>query len=79
MSYKLKPNMADFEMVDGPFTGRKFEAGKTYEDVPVTEAHRFISTGHKAREAGPMKREAQSTEAGKPFSYPTTAKKSGGK
>ena len=41
MSYKLKPNEADFEVVDGDFAGRKFEAGKIYNDIPENEVHKF--------------------------------------
>ena len=40
--YKLKPNVADFEIVDGAFAGRKYEAGKTYHIVPPEEAYKFV-------------------------------------
>ncbi len=39
--YKLKPNVPDFEVVDGPFAGRKYKAGETYNEVPKEEAHKF--------------------------------------
>jgi hypothetical protein len=41
MSYKLKPNEPDFEVVDGNFAGRHFVAGKVYDDIPENEAHKF--------------------------------------
>lgn len=39
--YELKPNIADFEVVDGPFTGRKYKAGVLYREVPPEESHKF--------------------------------------
>ena len=39
--YKLKPNMPDFEVVDGPLAGRKFLAGQVYPEVPESEKNRF--------------------------------------
>ena len=43
--YELKPNVPDFEVVDGPFAGRKYKAGETYKEVPKEEAHKFMATG----------------------------------
>jgi len=39
--YQLKPNVPDFEVVDGPFAGRKYKAGETYKDVPPECRDRF--------------------------------------
>lgn len=43
MKYKLKANVENFDVVDGPFTGKKFRRGKVYrkEDIPENEMHRF--------------------------------------
>lgn len=40
--YKLKPNVPDFEMVDGPFAGRKYKAGQSYNEVPLECDSRFV-------------------------------------
>jgi hypothetical protein len=68
-SYRLKPDQPDFEMVDGPFTGRKFEAGKNYSEVPVQEAHRFQETGESTLRMSVTDRKtrkrAQRAESGK--------------
>ena len=40
--YQLKPGVPAFEVVDGPFAGRKFKAGVLYKEVPPEEAHKFI-------------------------------------
>ncbi|MDN3515366.1 MAG: hypothetical protein NG747_13340 [Candidatus Brocadia sp.] len=39
--YRLKPNTPDFEVVDGPFAGRKYKAGKVYAEIPAEDRHRF--------------------------------------
>ncbi len=39
--YELKPNLPDFEVVDGPFAGRKYKAGEAYKEVPEEEKHKF--------------------------------------
>ncbi len=39
--YKLKSNQPDFEVVDGPMAGRKFQAGTIYTEVPDSEVKRF--------------------------------------
>lgn len=43
--YELKPNVADFEVVDGLFAGRKYKAGELYKEVPPEEEHKFNVTG----------------------------------
>lgn len=42
MSYKLKPNVAGFTVVDGPFAGREFRGGRIYKDIPLREKEKFI-------------------------------------
>ena len=39
--FRLRKNAPDFEVVDGPFTGRTFRAGETYAEIPPEEASRF--------------------------------------
>ena len=39
--YKLKKNMENFQVVDGPLAGRKYVRGKEYSEVPAEERHRF--------------------------------------
>lgn len=39
--YRLKTNVADFEVVDGKFAGRKYTAGQIYHEIPAEESHKF--------------------------------------
>ena len=39
--YRLKRNVADFVVVDGPFAKRTFRAGKIYAEIPPGEKHKF--------------------------------------
>ena len=41
MEYRLKENVENFTVTDGPLAGRKFEQGRLYDDIPPDEAHRF--------------------------------------
>ncbi len=41
MPYKLKANVESFEVVDGPFAGRKYVSGEIYEEIPAAEKGRF--------------------------------------
>ena len=41
MPYKLKPGVESFEVVDGPFAGKKFLRGKVYEKIPPEEKKKF--------------------------------------
>lgn len=43
--YRLKENVPDIEIVDGPFAGRTFKAGTVYSEIPSTEAARFDTLG----------------------------------
>ena len=40
--YQLKPGVPAFEVVDGPFAGRKFKAGVLYNEVPPEESPKFM-------------------------------------
>lgn len=51
--YKLKPNVPDFEVVDGPFAGRKYTAGETYKEVPENENHKFVEIGDAVKDKNP--------------------------
>ena len=48
-AYKLRPGMEAFEVVDGPYAGKKYKAGIVYRDVPPQERHRFEPAGPVAR------------------------------
>ena len=39
--YKLKTGIENFDVVDGPFAGRKFVRGKEYGEVPSEEKRKF--------------------------------------
>ena len=39
--FKLKPGQPNIEIMDGPDRGKKFVAGRPYDEVPASEAHRF--------------------------------------
>lgn len=39
--YKLKANFPDFEVMDGPYAGRKYRAGQVYTEIPADERHKF--------------------------------------
>ncbi len=39
--YRLKTGIPAFTVVDGPFEGRTFEAGRLYPEIPPQEAHKF--------------------------------------
>lgn len=41
MPYRLKPNVENFEVVDGPFAQRKFISGEIYAEIPPNEAGKF--------------------------------------
>lgn len=41
MAYKLKKNKPDFDVVDGPFAGKKYRHNESYEEVPPGEKDRF--------------------------------------
>ena len=39
--HRLKKGIERFQVVDGPFAGRKFEKGKEYAEIPPDEAAKF--------------------------------------
>ncbi len=39
--YRLKKNVENFDVVDGPLTGRKFRAGMVYDEIPPQDAGKF--------------------------------------
>lgn len=41
--YRLKKNVADFTVVDGPFERRSYKTGEVYDekDIPPQEKHKF--------------------------------------
>jgi hypothetical protein len=41
MQFKLKKGVESFEVVDGPYAGRKFVRGKVYTDIPPEEKKKF--------------------------------------
>ncbi|NCD13687.1 MAG: hypothetical protein EOL92_00455 [Bacteroidia bacterium] len=42
--WRLKEGFPAFEMVDGPFAGRKYERGIIYSDIPENMKDRFEKT-----------------------------------
>lgn len=54
--YRLKKGIENFQVVDGPFAGRKFVRGKVYgeDKVPPEEKGKFekIETGNLKLETG---------------------------
>ncbi len=53
--YKLKKGIENFDVVDGPFAGRKFVRGKAYGEVPPEEKRKF-------EEIKPIKARGQKSE-----------------
>ena len=51
MAYRLKRNIESFEMVDGPFAGRKFVSGETYGEVPPGLGEKFDRFPEEATQA----------------------------
>jgi hypothetical protein len=47
-----------FQMVDGPYKGKKYERGKRYDDIPPTEKKRFEDVGTRKSERGARSAEA---------------------
>lgn len=39
--YRLKNGQENFDVVDGPHAGKKYEKGKVYTDIPENERRRF--------------------------------------
>jgi hypothetical protein len=49
MSYKLKPGIENFQVVDGAFAGRKFRKGFLYAEIPPEEARKFEEVADEAQ------------------------------
>jgi len=49
--YKLKKGIENFDVVDGPFAGRKFVRGKVYGKVPSEEKQKFDEIREQRSEA----------------------------
>jgi hypothetical protein len=41
MKYSLKQGVETFDVVDGPFAGRRFLPGREYAEIPEQEKHKF--------------------------------------
>ena len=41
MAYRLKPNVENFEVVDGPFADRRYVSGEIYTEIPPGEESKF--------------------------------------
>lgn len=64
MPYILKKGIEAFDVVDGPFAGKKYKLGVEYQEVPSQEAHKFVelkaqSTKLKAKEKPVVKAETK--------------------
>lgn len=44
MPLKLRPDMEAFEIVDGPWAGRRFVHGRHYRDIPPEHGDKFVNT-----------------------------------
>lgn len=64
MKYKLKNNVAEFDVVDGPLAGRNFRRGVLYDEIPSNEAGKF-ETISEAPEV-PVKAKAEEKKAEAP-------------
>lgn len=51
--YKLKPGQEQFQVVDGPYEGRRYQPDMVYQDIPPEEAHRFDLVETEAATAAP--------------------------
>ena len=51
MPYILKKGVETFEVVDGPFAGRKYKPGVQYQEVPPQEKKKFEELKAESRSA----------------------------
>jgi len=51
--YRLKQNVAEFEVVDGPLAGRCFQRGKLYDEIPSGDAGKFETVKEKGTTVAP--------------------------
>ena len=47
--YELKKNKEAFTMVEGPFKNKRFEPGKSYDEVPSNMIGNFVKAGEPVR------------------------------
>lgn len=62
MPYKLKANVENFEVVDGPFAGRNFVGGQIYEEIPPGEERRFEPATPGNSQAKAAKKSSENTK-----------------
>lgn len=60
MPYRLKPTEENFQVVDGPFAGRRYVAGTVYGEVPPGEEARFVAVDHAQPETKKTKKQEPS-------------------
>jgi len=63
MAYKLKKNHERFIMVDGPFKGKEYVHGVSYEEVPPGEKHRFEGSSKLKGESSKLKAQSWKEKA----------------
>lgn len=63
--YRLKINVAEFEMVDGPLKGRSYKHGIVYDEIPPEESRKFDEIKETMPTAGdrPVKADKQKAAA----------------
>ena len=52
--------MESFEVVDGPYAGRKYKRGKAYADIPPEEKQKF----EKIKEPAPVEEKSKTDKPG---------------
>jgi hypothetical protein len=60
MSYKLKPTEPPFEVVDGPFAGRKYNRKGIYAEIPPGYENRFEDSSYPAIQPSSLQADAAS-------------------
>lgn len=62
--YRLKKGIEAFTVVEGPFAGRSFAPGSSYDEIPTGMAGRFIQIKEAIAPAGEPEK-AEPGDAGK--------------
>ena len=52
MAYKLRKNKPEFDVVDGPFAGKKYRHNESYAEVPPGGKDRFEVVKEPAKQPG---------------------------
>jgi hypothetical protein len=73
--YHLKKNVADFTVVDGPFAGRSYHAGKSYAEIPPQEKHKFEEARRPAPAVKPPAAKGDTMQQHIPLNPETSSKK----